>query len=573
MEKKVLLLAVAMMATSVGFAQSVSNRLEDAMLAKSKADKGMIMQQAVANDGVKTVGPRRSYSDGFYFSKPAGSMYYNWNYGSGYGPSFLVVSPYDEMVFTDESSSKATNKWYLYGGTEVTSYKDADNNLNLGYLTPGYMYPGVYMTSEDGSQSDSLCVNNYYLASYPSYYARITCDSINALGFLDDHTGTYGWGALDNAYLLGTGTRTYSDGTVATCYGVYQEFPEPMSPLYVEDVECLIYCDASTPLADGATLTMTIYNAETGDVLKTLTATADDVSGMTRYGSHSGYLTGEYYGGYITFADKATDPFGNVYYNPFTIDCPTAVSITGFEQDGANVCITGVEIQEEDYADFADGVDDDGDDVFKQAYALAYYTDEDGEQQTTTIRYISPIAANITFRGVMDKVIVATTMYDSSNNAYDKCNSLTAPTEGGTAAAESTGLEYAVVQTAMDWFDEDGNEMYYTTEELPDWLQMEATPSYDDSDGSYTGTTYLTFVADALPDGVSGRSAVLTFEGRGVTADAVIEVLQGDATSGVNVIEKTNTTSNSALYNLNGQRVNKDAKGLLIRDGKKFIKK
>lgn len=568
MEKKVLLLAVAMMATSVSFAQSVRSSFEDALLSKSKANKGMIMQQAVANDGVKTAGPRRSYSDGFYFSKPAGSMYYNWDLGGGYGPSFLIVSPYDEMVFTDESSSKETNMWYLFGGTDITDYKDADYNLNLGYLSPGYMYPGVYMTSEDGSQVDSLCVNNYYLPTYPSYYARIYCDSIHTLGFLDDHTGAYGWGALDNAYLFGTGTRTYSDGTVATCYGVYQEYPEPMSPLYVESVECKIYCDASTPLSNGATLTMTIYNAETSEVIKTLTATADDVVGMERYGSHNGYLTGEYYGGYVVFADKATDPFGNEYYNPFTIDCPTAVAITGFDQDGANVCITGVEIQSEDYADFTDA-----EGAIKQGYALAYYTDSNGEQQTTSIRYISPIALNMTFRGVMDKVLVAKTMYDTNDNAYEDCNVLKVAAEGGTAAAESTGAEYAYVMTAMDWFDEDGNEMYYPTEELPDWLQMEATASYDETYGSYTGETYLTFVADELPDGVTGRSALITIEGRGTTADNVIEILQGDATSGINVVEKTNTTSNSALYNLSGQRVSKDAKGLLIRNGKKFIVK
>lgn len=56
-------------------------------------------------------------------------------------------------------------------------------------------------------------------------------------------------------------------------------------------------------------------------------------------------------------------------------------------------------------------------------------------------------------------------------------------------------------------------------------------------------------------------------------------MLQGDATveTGIEkvVVDLDNNTldANAPIYNLNGQRVTKDAKGVLIQGGKKFINK
>jgi len=575
-----------MMATSAGFAQQVSGRAERVVSVKEIANKGMMVQQQFAADNsAKAKGPRRAAADGFYQTKPAGSLYRNFDRGYGYYAAFVLVSPYDDIVFNDMSSSSATNKWYLYGsngGYDMTENKDADNNLNLGYLTPGYQYPGTVLKSEDGTKADSLGINNLY-GSYATYPIYVIPDSIGTLGFLDDHTGAYGWGGLDNAYLFGSGTRTYSGGTVATCYAVYQEYPKPMSPLYVENAECLIFCDSATHLAAGVELTMTIYNSETEEVIATLTATSDDVVDFERYGNHSGYKTGEYYGGYLVFANKQKDAFGAEYNAPFTIDCPTTVVIDGLQQDGVNVCFTGVEIQDADLNDFAETEEtEEGETTsYKQGFQMVYYTNSEGETKTTGFGYKSPIAVNITFRGVMDKIVVPDVLYsyDDDGNVeatYEGCNVLKAPTEGGTATVESTESEYVLVETVFFFKQKTAYEMYYTQDELPDWLEMEANPYYATTSNGYTyysGTTYLTFVAEALPDGVTGRSAQVTIEGRGATADKVIEVLQGDAVSGISVVEKANTASNHALYNLNGQRVNKNAKGVLVRDGKKFISK
>ena len=51
-----------------------------------------------------------------------------------------------------------------------------------------------------------------------------------------------------------------------------------------------------------------------------------------------------------------------------------------------------------------------------------------------------------------------------------------------------------------------------------------------------------------------------------------VTVTQGKAT-GVNVTTKTVKTSNAAMFNLAGQRVNKNFKGLVVKDGQKFMNK
>ena len=80
---------------------------------------------------------------------------------------------------------------------------------------------------------------------------------------------------------------------------------------------------------------------------------------------------------------------------------------------------------------------------------------------------------------------------------------------------------------------------------------------------------HLIFQADALPSGTSSRQANLIFCQEG--ARLAVTVKQGEG-SGINVaVNKLD--SKSAAYNLAGQRVNNSYKGLVIKDGRKFMNK
>lgn len=143
---------------------------------------------------------------------------------------------------------------------------------------------------------------------------------------------------------------------------------------------------------------------------------------------------------------------------------------------------------------------------------------------------------------------------------------ITIPEAGGTASikvhpmysnseADETGSKTRL------WLDE-----YVEDNVIPDWLQVGfANEDYDE-----TFTYDLVFQAEALPAGTEGRQAKLVFMQEG--AQLEVTVTQGTV-SGISVTTKTVKTGNTPAYNLAGQRVNKNFKGIVVKDGKKFVVK
>ena len=82
----------------------------------------------------------------------------------------------------------------------------------------------------------------------------------------------------------------------------------------------------------------------------------------------------------------------------------------------------------------------------------------------------------------------------------------------------------------------------------------------------------LKVVCDPLPEGVSGRKCELHVQGKTCKSTYPIEVLQGDAEAGINGVT-VNVARDGKTYNIGGQRVADDTKGLVIRNGKKYLNK
>ena len=143
---------------------------------------------------------------------------------------------------------------------------------------------------------------------------------------------------------------------------------------------------------------------------------------------------------------------------------------------------------------------------------------------------------------------------------------ITIPVEGGQAA-----IKVHPMLSNLD-ADESGSKTRLFLDEtvadnkIPEWLSVGfANEDYDE-----TYTYDLVFQADALPAGVEGRQATITFWQEGARLE--VTVTQGTVT-GINVTTKTVKTSNTPAYNLAGQRVNKNFKGLVVKDGAKFLNK
>ena len=124
------------------------------------------------------------------------------------------------------------------------------------------------------------------------------------------------------------------------------------------------------------------------------------------------------------------------------------------------------------------------------------------------------------------------------------------------------------IKTNDSWFDAN-NEPNYTVTCDADWVKS-ITP--DTKTWAEYDITVLKVVCDPLPEGVSGRKCELHVQSKTCKSTYPIEVLQGDATAGINGVT-VNVARDGKTYNLSGQRVAPDTKGIVIRDGKKYVNK
>ena len=142
---------------------------------------------------------------------------------------------------------------------------------------------------------------------------------------------------------------------------------------------------------------------------------------------------------------------------------------------------------------------------------------------------------------------------------------LTIPADGGEAKIHILPMLY---QTGDDGQPATLIYLDESSEEIPDWLQVsytEPTVNGEDVDLDFD----LIFAAQALPAGTTSRSCNLVFFQPG----AYLEVsVSQSGVAGVSTVVKKTVTDGPA-YNLNGQRVNANYKGIVVKNGAKAIKK
>lgn len=575
MKKAILLSTVFTVAAAGAFAQAVNvNELGQRKMVKNVPSFELSTKHVQSLDKMQStnrvnnnfsVSPR-SIANGLYYNIPAGSMYMTDNEeGNGYYVNHLVLSPSADAVFTNQTTTnKKSTKWTL-NGTSMTNYVDADYNLDLtgfmtcfnnsAYPTPILKY-GSSRTYQVGEAGD-------YFSSYgPSY---MLCDSIAPHAFYDSRVdGAYALtGMLDTYYCFGTGTYT---GTEYASTGAMQLYDAPASPLYVENIFFNGYTMGDAPLTNDAKMTMTVYKTSITDEgsvsldeeIATLTCSANEaVKTWDGTQTNYGYVTGWNYN-FVTEDNK-----------PFTIDGSFAVKIDGFANDGVDVLMPGAFVADIDSVN-----------CYSAAYAIFNVNGSEYPLQA----YSSPVVLPLAFNSCFDYVDGLETVSLSSGTTVENANVVRMSDDGQTCstdgADDASDLGGAYIRTTFPFYDGDGNAWYTTT--LPDWITTMDVEDSQVSDGTYTyfaGSAHVTFEAEPLPAGVSGRGVALYFTGKGVTSTTPIYVLQGDATvaTGIDkvVVDLDNNVlnTNAPIYNLNGQRVTKDAKGVLIQNGKKFINK
>ena len=104
-----------------------------------------------------------------------------------------------------------------------------------------------------------------------------------------------------------------------------------------------------------------------------------------------------------------------------------------------------------------------------------------------------------------------------------------------------------------------------SSDDVPEWL----TVGFANEDYADTFTFDLVFQADPLPAGAESRSATIVLVQEG--AKLTVTVTQEAGETGIATVTKTAT--DGKLYNLSGRQVKPNHKGLVVRNGKKFIVK
>lgn len=574
--KKTILLTAALAMAATGFAQEVVGTRLDAAhnLQLQAANMKMAKADANAKLNVRAKGPARAAADGVYYARPAGTFYTTWtNTGASYYRQYMVVPPLQDLTWTNMSANKASTSWEI-AGNDISDYVVDHNAIISTYSNNGYVYTTPTIT--DGTIEYQVGESDEY---YSTYGSRTLVNDMDYMCCFDDGTtvGNYAFGGLDNYNLFGSGNVTVQ-GTTYVSDGTVEIFPAPASPLYVDTIRVTSLGQQAEALPAGTTVYLGVYGvtqdedgfdiADYNNVLGEFTCTAEDA--VNFYGpidyTSSGW--GQRYYDFLFFTQKGEGTFGKQEAKPIVLNQKFAIAITGLSQTGVDVNIAACKECPEDS-------------VMEGAAMLV----TDGTNMYTYWRYGEGLTQRIAFHGVFDYIepLDVAYTYDNDGNQtgeYKDFNVLTVPATGvedgsqegcGVVNKGMESLFYTEATVAFSWADEEGNENYNFID-TPDWLELAA----DADDGEYVNYGII-YVASckALPAGTTGRAASVYLEGKGYTSKVPVIILQGDATI-ADAIENpvyVKATKSSRTYNINGQQVGKNFKGITIKDGKKTLVK
>lgn len=560
--KKTLLLMAAVVASSVAFAQkpAMMNAARQQLAANPVVARTTALPAAAPLKALGTTGGSA------FFGRPSGLYYYGLTSDfAGYSRSLLITPPSVEFQFTNGSADPSATTWFI-NGRDASSSTDENNNLWYATQGAGWYYAPILV---NGTDTASL----FYTSSDAAAEGALAQnDDEAAYAAFDFNYGFY-TGFSGGTFAFGDQTTDGGDAGTLQEYATYQIFDQPASPLYITDIHAgLVNPSGRDIIPAGDTLYAYIYDldtTETGRVMMGTQELAVFKATQADYGYAGAWSDGTNYA-MVKFQNLQDDGFGSLANTPVVVDQPFAIVVAGYNGTGDHFYFSLAPS-----ATMARGESSYIADASLLPGSRMLYADSLGNSYDYGWGY--PYYAGIFFSGYQDAIDIPAelTATDSLGNVVGTVRNtlLTAPAEGGEAVNEFDGPLYAY--PALAWFDTDGNENYFydideNTDEENEWFTIEPNIDYFTSNG----VVLLTVTCDPLPDGVTARHAVIHYNGKGVASGA-ITIRQGDDnTDGITVVNTSDDTkADGALYNLAGQRVGKNAKGIVISNGHKLLNK
>lgn len=550
------LLSLACAAVAAVSAQTAKTEMMSKDAATFKGAPELIATSVYEKGSVVYQGPQKAYADGVYFRVPQGSMWaVSPRPGYGYNRPNNFVCPLTDL-FYENMSTKKDGQWGIKTASSFIDLTDeVDENGNLchyysggegAYYAPQYTEGEItYIPAKNGQNLTNYCVSGWTLSNVPN------------LGV--DGAKWYGGGILQ-PYVNLYGAGSYND---IASQGFVYTLAKPMANLYVEQVSLWANVrDSSEPVV-GQGFQVLVFNAEDESAtqpVEVLTCTPEQV-----VNDRDNYYA-------LNFTKKELDEIsGEMVDVPFTIDYKAEMYFLGFNQEGCNINVFGFEIPTEFLT---------GDDDVDNSYVLL------GDK---SIAYNGNTVAAVCFQAYFNKIDVLVEDTDSKGvTAY--VNGMLVSADGQTCKNIHYGANKgAFADVALDWFatDEQGEiigENYWSDDAAEvEWIQ-----SLNCTDSKETIDLYeIAAVCDALPEGQTKRVALIHLNGNGCTSYGIY-VFQGaweydemqkyiednpDAINAIAADANKNKVAVKGIFNMAGQRVGENYKGLVVKNGVKMMNK
>lgn len=502
------------------------------------------------------------------YAYPAGPFYYGLTDECYYFQTMqMLTGAFDDTEFSNYTSKEEADGSFT-GITDVTwdwgtddageaitpfAQRVDENGSMIAQAFGSMRFP----TLKYGDQSFEYTVTSSDgKTTYPCFWTAGT-EGIADFEFSDGNGGTEVYKGTVGNYIPGLGlysgfehafisnetfynlenyktTKTWNN-TGKKLIGFAEYYVKPVSYVYAESVVAWYWFDGvkdKTKPLGGKTITATICTFDEDGNFKeyaSATATDDDVVIVSEANSMC----------YIDFKFQESDPIMGDVDAPIALpDDDFIVMLTGFDEVTGNF---------QSPITLADGW---------AGYGYAILED----QSLSTIGYTNDpetpqVSLPIGFRAALPV----------ANYADANLPAVLFETEGGVGVGVQSGETYYQGSLIYTMSPKD----MWETVEKPDWI---TTVELDDEDVSTYGYMVVSLTAEALPSGTDERSGKVVLELYGKQVE--IPVYQSPNALGVkNVALDKHNASKSTIYNLAGQRVNMNYKGLVIKDGRKFMNK
>ena len=464
----------------------------------------------------------------YYFTE--GMMHFGYTpQFYGLQSSFIAVPYMDSVVWTNYYGP--TN-WYMQHNDSLVA--ENSETFVTGYAIDGtyYLpYTGDHTLTQNGKTYDIKGYkyaagneNGGYLASAVAPIVISTGEMI-PLTLCGMETDPMNNESGADFYQIGAGVRgAYAYGTkliADTAIGVTADTllstVRNLSPLKISAVNIPVYNNQGTTIMpEGGQVKVELFAADltqgiiyTDSVLGTAIATTENFLDL---GGKMGTIV-------ATFQEE--DAFGGMMDVSILVEGDFVLQLTGYNESGC------------DFGIFAD-----------------YYTPGGTTVYCVNGKYTPIFSAS-------SNLAISYDAYWPAIQGYDG-NVMTVAVEGG--AAQYGQFPMALLETNT----------YYSVEEwivdYPEWMTVEygVVNMGTEEEPYYMGGFQVT--ADALTDG-AGRQGVITINADGAQYELIVN--QGDVTSGVEDVVAP--MFDNKIYNLLGVEVDETYKGIVIKNGQKYI--